>query len=244
MRTGSSWLCSILGQHSQIQCEHELLHRTSYSGSASQAKTYLDRALFETAIRPVRGFKMLYHQFRGPNSADCYVFAYLFNAVYRCKIIHLQRRDPLATFVSRQLAARVGVWNVFTNKADFSNGRRTIEPGQMTPYLDDYNRPLTVDLNHLRRWCRNMRLWRAKVAELFPNHLEIFYEDLPDVAKVYDYLGVGHETHQGETVKMLKTPLEAIVTNYDEARTIAILECAATLAGNPDRLSNRPESPL
>ncbi len=220
MRTGSSWLCTILNNHSQIVCEQELLHRTRYTGSAAQAYHYLNNHLFKTSEKPIRGFKMLYHQFRGPNSSDCYIFSKLFTSIYHCKIIHIRRHDMLATYTSRQLAQQAGIWNIFTqNKYIHSiNGKHAINDEEISKSITTYNQPIKIDLEHLKKWCQNMQFWYRKINELFPTNLEVFYEDLPNVQNVYDYLETDKvDEIKGETIKLRKLPLEQTIINYKEA---------------------------
>lgn len=219
MRTGSTWLCSLLSKHPDIDCRLELLHYTAFKGSASKAKQYLDECLFATSPKTVRGFKIMYHQMRGPRSASCGIFATLLRDIYKCKVINIKRRNCLETYVSHKLATQAGIWNLFENNHIQPHQGLNFETKKcedIPKYLDQYNVPITIDINDWLLFQKKLTVWDALIAELFPDRLEIYYEDLPDMNRIWDYLGVPPANVTTDTIKLRRLPVEQLVSNLDD----------------------------
>lgn len=221
MRTGSTWLATLLDSHPDIDCKLELLHKVHYRGNTAGAKAHLDDKLFGISAAKYRGFKVMYHQMRGINSAACQELANLFTKTYLCKIIHIRRRNLLETFVSHRLAQRSGVWNL---------GAQTIRSKASTKLTQAqcrlaYNRPMTLDPADYRLFVSRIREWEAKALQLFPGCFEVFYEDLPGAAyAVLDFLDAPQMPLVAKTEKLRQLPLEEIVANYVEMAAIGFNE--------------------
>jgi hypothetical protein len=193
-----------------------LLHRRAYEGSAYDAPNYLDEAFFNNSTNPVQGFKILYHQFRGPISDECSEFIKMFRDGY--KIIHMQRRNKLETYVSHRMAKKSLIWNVFINeeKVNFKthNGKQFVSVDHC---VSSYNRPIRINIEDYKMFEKKLSVWEKKIKEYFPDHLEVFYEDLPNISNVCEFLGVPDCTDlKAETIKLRKLPLEQMILNYDE----------------------------
>ena len=223
MRTGTTWLCSILDNHPDIDCRQEILHSKRYRGSVASAYKYVSSTLNDSAKKLV-GFKLLYHQFRGPDTADTQIFRFLINDIYKAKIIHIIR-DKLEVFVSLQLSKRAKLWNVFKSNGTVSvisaSTRFSDQPTiDLNHALEIYNTPIKLDIELASQFLYRYERWMLLISEMFPNRIDINYADLPDVVRVYEYLNVPKAEPTFATEKLLSIPYDQIVVNYDEIKRL------------------------
>lgn len=241
MRTGSTWLSTLLDSHPDIRCKHELLHKTRFRGTPIEAKEYLDRHIFYDDGK-VNGFKVMYHQMRGISSSDCELFAWLFREFYKCKVVHIMRRNVLDSYISYILAKRSGIYNLFndnkfngkwiTRQPDLpldtkarinfvnSNGQKRISDA-----VELYNNKITIDLADLKDFRDKTKRWEERIPELFPDNIEVYYEDLPNIPGVCNYLGVSSavKLSNNRTFRLRRVPVDVICENYDEIADSGLL---------------------
>ena len=215
MRSGSSSLCSYLDSHPDITCKFELLHRNHYKGTIAGVHDYLASRVFDVAPTPFRGFKMLYHQMWGRKTPDCYMIQSILKS-FGCKVIHLTRRNHFESFVSKCLARRSKVWNVFrTKKADkhFTMER----PG----IIDEYNRPITVNPEEYLAYIQKLNRWQQAVNELYHDCFKVSYETLEmQLYDVADFLGAPRKPMTCDTIKLRTKSMSEVVSNYDEVKDL------------------------
>jgi len=222
MRTGTTWLSTLLDSHPSIDCDHELLHRMKYRGRAIDAKEYLDRCLFESSSASVRGFKVMYHQMRGPKSISCHIFSHLFRETYDCKVIHMLR-NKLDVYVSHCLGTQSKLWNILPDKQQvvaktgrmYNCGNATFED-----CVEKYNKPVVIDIEHLKMFYKKYAIWENKIKEIFPDHIEVHYEDLPNVSEILQYLEVNDAPLQAGTQKLRQFSNKELIINYDEVMSV------------------------
>lgn len=216
-RTGSNWLCSMLGSHPDILCHHELFNPAgihaalSWRGGAVDVESalgtqaerdraplaFLARVWSRTEGRRAVGFKLN----RGQNEA---AFAAVL-ADRGVRKILLRRDNRLKTFVSERIAARTGLWESY--------------PGSPQ---SDWQVRIRVDLDELRRHIdENRAYYDSLTAEIDGQDvLAVRYEDLVSSSEawrpVFGFLGVGAAELHAETRKQNATDLREIILNFDE----------------------------
>lgn len=230
MRTGSSWLCSLLDSHPQVGCMREIMHRTRYKGKMGSARSYINETL-STIKKPVKGFKILYHQLRGIDNTAYAIFKYLVNDVYKCKVIHIVRNE-LDVYISHRRAVASKIWNIYNNSGKYEAihdrgwqhermAQNTIENCDLTKQdvdhiIKSYNKDITVDLDDFKIFLQRYRIWKNEIAKSF-DVLEVNYDELPNIHRICSILNIDHVKTEGKTIKLSR---HYNITNIDEVLRI------------------------
>lgn len=221
MRTGTSWLCTILNSHPDIDCRQEILHYTKYKGKMGSAKKFIE-SHFTGSIKTHRGFKILYHQMRSIDSIAYHTLKYYINDVYKCKVIHIVR-DELDIFVSHRRAKRSKLWNILDN-----GGQREIVADVKIANLDEaliqYNQPVHIDIEEFKLFLSRYRQWKDEIKRSF-NPIEVNYSQLPDIKSVLSALGLPIMDLVGNSVKLSRSSIEDSIINYDEVYKLLYFTC-------------------
>lgn len=220
MRTGSTWLCSLLDSHPEIECKQEIIHRTKYRGSFANSKPYISRC-FSGKSGEIKGFKILYHQFRGPNTVASNILINMLREDYKVKVVHL-KRNPLEIFISHQLSKRSKLWNVFkgidglkcVSDADVSDVKQT---------MANHNNKITLDLSEAIMFKKKYRYWVDKIEREFKDVITISYDELPDISRICEFLGVRCFESKANTIKLISKPYVDIIENFKEIEKVFVV---------------------
>lgn len=212
MRTGSSWLCSILNSHPDICCKQEILHYTQYKGKMGSSRSHISEQLINCNQKHV-GFKILYHQMRGIDSISYHTLKYYINELYKCKIIHIIR-DELEVYISHRRAKKTKLWNIFKNMGSI-NPIADVQLNNIDQTLREYNEPIMVNVEDFKLYLNRYREWKKIINDEFET-LQINYSELPNVGKICDYLEVENLPLLGQSLKLCNKPIEDCIINYEE----------------------------
>lgn len=200
-RSGSNLLVSLLDAHPEIRVEGELLGRLE----GRSPKDILDR-LFRPHPPRVKavGFKYFYYH---PIDGDPAATADLLDpGTYR--VVHLRRRNPLRTEISRRIAGRSDAWS-----------RRR---GREAPVE---RRRVRFTAEDLQRRLRQTRAWEraAEVRWRGPGYLDVTYEDLATdpvmvSERVQRFLGVEPRATRSPLRRQNPEPIRELLENYEELR--------------------------
>jgi 3,4-dihydroxy 2-butanone 4-phosphate synthase/GTP cyclohydrolase II len=214
-RTGSNWLCSLLGSHREVLCHHELfnperiIYTRAWPGGALDLGTqeerdrdalgFLERVWERRCGRRVVGFKLN----RGQSEAVLQKVL----ADRSIRKIVLRRRNRVRTFVSEKLAQLTGEWESYPESA---RGGRPVR--------------LVVDVAELRAHAAENERYFGRLLlalrESGQDHLELTYEELcgaEERRRVLRFLGVATDRELvGETRQQHAEPLRDLISNYDE----------------------------
>ncbi len=224
-RTGSNWLCAMLGAHPGVLCHHELfnpkgihlalhLRDTNFTfRSAAERDTDPLALLSEAWSRPMGrqavGFKLNWSQ-------DPRVFSAVF-ADRGLRFLLTHRRNRVKSFVSEQLALRTGRWESYLHRS---------EQGEL-PTLEVESAAVE---DHAARNAAWQGWLRAQLFAVQAPFLEIAYEDLdkPDtLGQVFEFLEVPPLSAAPDRATFKRTPsdLRSVVANH--------AALAERLAGTP-----------
>lgn len=203
-RSGSTLLVTLMDSNSHIFCDNEIYHRKVMFPKAYR------KALSRLANTDVYGFKLLMYHISlklGIKNED--FEAYLQGLVdegYR--IIHLRRHNIVRQAFSNLYARHRGQFH-----SNSTIGKKT-------------DKKMTVDLEELEKWIRNIEGQAKWEQELLQNvtHLSIGYEkDLEDrtahgntLRRVSEFLGTNVEPPDTELRKVTPKSLDSFITNDEE----------------------------
>lgn len=215
-RTGSNWLCSLLGSHPDILCHHEIFnpagifYALGYRDGSLNLGTieerdrhpleFLDRVWQQHLDFSCVGFKMT----RGQD--ERIINALLDDRGIR-KIL-LRRSNPVRTYVSEQIAEQTGRWEVYDRSE-----------------LPQSSRRIRVDVEELRAHLEvNQQFYRSLEQPLRhsdQSFLSVQYERLSspeEHARLLTFLGVERNALplEGESIRQNPEPLPQLVANYYE----------------------------
>jgi LPS sulfotransferase NodH len=129
-------------------------------------------------------------------------------------VIHLKRRNILASHVSRKIASITGNWT------DYAKNTR----GKALTFA--------LDFDECQRVFQATRNWESEADAFFAQQpkLEVLYEDLAQnfarpLAQVEMFLGLAQSRSQATTPKQARRSLAKTITNYHELK--------ARFAGTP-----------
>lgn len=215
-RTGSNWLCTLLGSHPEILCHHEIFNPDAIHyaldwrdgtfdfGSVADRDRdplpVLDRTWRQSLGFRVVGFKLN----RGQNPR---VFDRVLEDRGVRKILVL-RRNRIKTHVSELVAERTGEWESYPG----------MKIGRVKPQIE-------VDVDHLRAHiARNQDYYdelRRRLATDGQQPLEVTYEELPhdhERRRILDFLGVAPRLDilRAATRKQNPKDLRQLISNFDQ----------------------------
>lgn len=224
-RSGSNLVAYSLAAHSQVAMLSEVLsqwpnvrqrcakgprHSASYEDGADGARFLDEKVFLHHAPRGVQhcGFKIFYDHARFTPAVKTAWDYILENRDIR--IVHLKRRDFLASKVSLDVALKTGQWLLENNH----DGARHLVP------------PFTADPADYEYHFNQLHAAQSWAAGAFAHHnvMEIEYErDLFDafpatMARVFAFLGLDPETPQIRLQKQASHSPAEQLTNFAELR--------------------------
>jgi LPS sulfotransferase NodH len=222
-RTGSNMLRYALETHPQVVHYGELFHerRTEITGAhgrflyqpqallawrRSDARSFLNEVVYRDSMRPVQavGFKLFYHHGREAGPGDPWP---ALRERPDLKIIHLTRRNPLASFVSNERIQRhepyVQMRGAPVDAARSARSERlVIDIAKFAAYLARYEHDI------------------RRMQQELPDHalLELSYEELAAspgeaLGGVLDFLGVERRELQLQTIRQGPGELASRIAN-------------------------------
>ncbi len=149
------------------------------------------------------GMKLLYNDLPSYNGL---LLKYL-NTLPALKIIHLRRRNAIASFVSNELAQSTGVWSSYQH----SDSDRTIFVD--TAYLMEYLKDFLVRLENTEKYLANRSM------------LTIWYEDLledstKELLRSQSFLNVPIHPLQSPFQRLETRKLSDIIENFPEVKNV------------------------
>jgi hypothetical protein len=260
-RSGSTMLSSALNSSSEIVCFRELfnaaVHFIDFDVEGYQRDSVEDRALRDKDFREFierRIFCAHGEDVRAVGFKAMYDHIWVFEGLSEylaaqpdIRVIHLQRRNPLRSFVSLRIAETSGNWvePLLPPRAPWVPGpvRRAIRPFRRAlsairhPALE----PKAVTLSPEE--CRFYFSWAEEktneYGDQFREHpiLTLYYEDLArhpraELERVQRFLGLPPRSLPIGTLRQNPEPLRELLANYDELReTFAGTEFAVFFDG-------------
>jgi hypothetical protein len=212
-RSGSTLLHECLQQHPQIEARGEVfgthyqLDRARRWIRWHRPIAYLDWFVFRFYPKAIRAVGFNVHYYHCQNEKQKLVWEHL--AASGCRVVHL-KRNLLKVFVSKELAAKYGVWHASSER--------------QLNYMRDAS--LTIDPHECLDYIRLTEEWRDRVDQLYApaSKIEIWYEDLAvgfdhEIERLEDWLGVDRKPLIPRTIKQVTRPISEIVTNYADLRS-------------------------
>jgi len=210
IRTGTSQLCSALDSHSQIRCKLELLKHGKFNVGVDKVESYLTEKIYTPHTeKPVRGFKIMYHQMWGRETPEFYWICNVLQQ-FKTKVIHVKRRNFLDHFLSIILARNCDIWNAWTDRRI---DKHFVMLGEDT--LDRYNQPVHLDVKLMLRKLKSQQKWERSIDAMFPDCFVAQYGET-DFGLIQEWLGVKPEDIKPSTVRMRTRPKRELISNYDE----------------------------
>lgn len=216
-RTGSNYLCSLLGSHPDVKVYYEIFHKKlpqlkeifSESELSLRYKNpvqFLSKTIYRNdEEKKAIGFKLHYDQSRYQNLPKLMKWIRRKSDFY---VIHIKRRNLLASFASQRVAAKSKVWSWST---------------------PDVPAPNQVQIALTAEEC--VRYFESTVYEVeyynafFESHpvLEIFYEDLyadlnSQLAVIKDFLKLNPHPMTSRLQKQNSSCLTDVISNYEELK--------------------------
>jgi LPS sulfotransferase NodH len=218
-RTGSNLLRSLLNEHSQAKVYSELFRSETdidwgFPDVHSQAAltlyqkdpvAFLNKRIFGKNPRSIKavGFKLFYYHAGFDKGKQLWDYLVSEKDI---KIIHLKRKNILATHLSRKKADITDAWANITGK-----------PDEEVQFTLDYEECLQDFIR--------TRSWEQEFDQLFSHHplLEVVYEELSnsytgEIKRVQQFLGLPEEQVAPKTHKQGFLPLSEAIYNYQELK--------------------------
>ncbi len=226
-RSGSNFLLGLLNSHSQVTTYGELFHFTDHIDWGltkynqylqlkylialinKKPEKFLERIIFRKYSPPISavGFKIFY--FHAQEDSRKTVWRYLQDR-QDIKVIHLQRKNFLKSFLSYKKALITNEW-VIISQPGINN-----VPKQVTVSLD-YQECITY-FNYMKTVTKAYDL-------LFTQHqkIDVIYEDLSqdyasEIRRVQEFLELDYEISEPITLKQSSLPLSQSISNYFELK--------------------------
>ncbi|MBU1912577.1 MAG: sulfotransferase [Candidatus Omnitrophica bacterium] len=219
-RTGSSYLVSLLGSHTQTICYGEIIislksFSSYYPGYDSERFTafrdkypikFMEKLIFRKYPSNIAavGFKIFYQQARQGRLKK--VWPYLKN-LPDLKIIHLKRKNLLKSYLSYRLTKITNVWQIH-------------DASQVTKDIK-----IQLGYNDCLDYFLRMQKWIDQCNILFKDSrvLEVFYEDLDkdcskETNRIQKFLNLETETLRSSLKKLNIHPLTETISNYWELK--------------------------
>lgn len=153
------------------------------------------------------GFKLLYNQPTSNQEQNQQILNYL-KSVKDLKVIHLKRKNYLASYVSLISARSSGSWMSTKNVKS-----------------EKYDRLIEIDYEDCIKEFEKIQNWEKEYDELFVDHpvYQVNYEELKEnlvesLKHIQNFLGVPQKTLYSNTIKQSKIPLDQKITNYKELK--------------------------
>lgn len=208
-RDGSTYLSSLLMNHSEINAVYERFAVLKQKGAPAQEQLDWVRSFFTPPLvgrKGAVGFKT-----KLVDVLDLDGFTRVLQEK-GCHVIQMQRRNRVKAVVSRinarRLHDRSGNWNLYKE--------------------EDRMPPMNVDLQEFAQFMKEREdadhQLEEYVRRLALPTLLITYEELMTnrdavLSKVFDFLKISHQRLEGKTLKNTSDDLRDVVLNFDELRS-------------------------
>lgn len=220
-RSGSTWLATLLRTNEHVRCFGEMFNAKKLSKNSmgwdvpgyrtkacqlerlqTEPVAFLQDEVFAPMPAHIEavGFKLFYYHAKSENLAP--IWDYLQGT--NLKVIHLRRRNLLASCLSTVAAADTGSYRF--NKMSESNFKT---------YNISYDTCLT--------FFESTRIFEEKFSEFFPDILEVFYENLKSdcdfqMHEIQKFIGVSPKKLRSSLKQQNLVPLKQRIENYDDLK--------------------------
>lgn len=229
-RSGSTWVVDMLNSHPHVRAYSELFlaggrGRPQWGGAKDLIfwETYVQRMRTEGAGPDIDSllFRYLDELYRGTDQVSAIGFKLMYGqagahpkimdyATHRdVGIIHLIRRNYLDTLISKEIAAKHGLYHART--------RDTVQHTSVRLDTGDLAERLTAQEREVEQAKKGLRAQEARV-------LEVTYEDLrADVSRfatILGWLGVTADglSLQSTLQRIIRKPHREVIENYADVR--------------------------
>jgi LPS sulfotransferase NodH len=228
-RTGSNLLVSLLRSHPQIWHHHEIFGEYYLQHGFIRdeinrmgAVAYFERVTRRMFTERVVGVKFLYFQLEPEyahhwNVPDIPSLLPVLKERRDLRIIHLKRRNRLATLVSWKLARHTRRW------ARLGPGQLSRSDQSRDSMYDDVM--ITLSPDECRNEFAQIEQWERYYDAAFANHpyVEMYYEDLVtdrrgEMTRALELLGLEDCELQSPLRRQNTRTLEDVVENFEELR--------------------------
>jgi LPS sulfotransferase NodH len=246
-RCRSTYLTSLLRNHSNIVCYGELFHPEKidfryYGFPQNNAKLlsyrnkypveFMNKIIFRNYPEQVHsiGFKLFYDQL-GKNKTK--VLKDIFSKKEDVLIIHLKRRNLLKMYLSLQKANQTNKWSYYDEcyikeaknlGISESLGLENENIPSNTPVC-----PLYIDTNKLIRYFneteKQENIFDSLISSYFTQEIiyENFISDTPShLEKIFTALSIPYETLYSPYKKTPSSALNKLIMNYDQVQKVLI----------------------
>jgi LPS sulfotransferase NodH len=234
-RSGSNWLITLLNQHPQMRCSFEVLHnqpdqRTPMVAPVAREpipdrdRRYDDtqegadfvRSLYAlpyaSSVRAT-GFKLFYDQAAGERARSAWSYLARNRGIH---VIHLERDNLLAAFVSLQRALRTRVWLHLAKDGSVRTPEpETVDPEAFRTYVEEFRAERAAALARLD----------AQRGDVDRRTLTLTYEQLRagrrhHVSRILRFLGIRPWPWvwrmKDRTAQQAALPLARSIANHQE----------------------------
>ncbi len=205
-RVGSTYLTGLLNSHPNIRALGEELEDLQAKGSEAQLEWV--RHYFTPPLigrNKVVGFNTKLEQVLDPVE-----FAKLLRE-YRCKVIHLQRRNRIkgtvSYFMGRKLSEATGMWGLFNPENRPSAIQ--IDPTAFSEHLDERERLQHELVNYIEH---------LALPTLTLSYEELLVRRDHVLQQIFGFLGVRALPVKSATLKITNDNLRDALVNFDELR--------------------------
>jgi LPS sulfotransferase NodH len=199
-RTGSRWLVDMLDAHPRLRCHGELF------ADAPEAEIDALCARWRARAAPwvrAAGCKVFHHHPAAGQESRLWT---LLERDTTVRVIHLRRRDVLASLVSRKVAGETDTWK--RHAGDPATTRRV----RMSP--DEVERGLRIE----REWAQACDARFAKHPLLALTYEELVADTRASLERVHRFLGVRPAAARSRFVRQTTAPASEYLVNWPELR--------------------------
>ena len=204
-RSGSTLLTRLLDKHSQIESHGEILRRKML-----YPQKYIQRC-YQTAQKPVFGFKLLSYQLETVQNSIKDKRAFLSNLVEDgFQILYLERKNILRQALSVMYGYHRDQWHVkgASSKQASKKDKMKIDAVELKNWMDGI-----VELKY----------FEEDILQYLPHYHLVYEEDLSQPEKqietiddIMNYLGIEQEPLSSDLKKVTPKKLSSFVENADE----------------------------
>lgn len=239
-RSGSNWLITLLNQHPHMRCSFEVLHNQPDQRTPMVAPVAGDQipdrdrryddtregadfvrdlyaVPYPSSVRAT-GFKLFYDQAAGERARSAWTYLARNRDIH---VIHLERDNLLAAFVSLQRALRTRVW------------LHRAEDGSVRP-----PEPETVDPEAFRTYVQEFRAERAAALTRLDAQRGETDADRPTLTLTYEQLRKGRRRHLSSILRFLGIrPWPWVWRMKDQTAKQAALPLTRSIANHQELVS-------
>lgn len=212
-RSGTNLLTSLLNSHPRIVSHHEVFREEYFLRGFFHWKllrfmfpvVFLRAHVFHAYPKLIKavGFELQYDQARTGRKKGVWKHIQTHNDI---KIIHLKRKNILATYLSYVIANKMKQWTTTKNQS-YPRFYVELDPRECMQYF--------LDIRRYRVWC-DMFFHKSNV-------LQVTYEDLVarqshETARILEFLQLPQFPLSTKLKKQITQPIEESILNFDELK--------------------------